>query len=135
MLKTAVVYLVLVGVPLLGLFGVLHFGASIEPPAHVGGAWSIEQACSGVLEEPALVVDQSGRFLRAKLPDGTAGRGRLEGDRLTITFTPNAGACSGQELGIDARLDNERLVGTIHGPQCSACPASDFVAGREKAGD
>ena len=112
MLKTAVVYLVLVGVPLLGLFVVLRWGAAIEPPAHVGGAWAIERACSAMPKAPAIVVDQSGRFLRARLSDGTPGRGRF-----------------------DAHLEDERLVGTIQGPQCSACPASDFVAGREKAGD
>jgi hypothetical protein len=135
MLKSAALYLLMVGVPLLGLVAILHWGESITPPPHVGGAWTIEAACSGVPAEQGLVVDQSGRFLRAKFVDGVAGKGRLEGDRFTATITATVGACAGHELGIDARLDNERLVGTIHGPQCSACPASDFVAGREKAGD
>jgi hypothetical protein len=135
MLKSAALYLLMVGVPLLGLVAILHWGESIAPPPHVGGAWSIEAACSGVPPESGLVVDQSGRFLRAKFRDGIAGKGRLEGDRFTATVTATVGACSGQDLAIDARLEDERLVGTIQGPQCSACPASDFVAGREKAGD
>ena len=135
MLKTAAVYLVLVGAPLLGMFAVLHWGASLQPPAHIGGAWSVEQACSAVPTPTELVVDQSGKFLRAKLSAGVVGRGRLEGDRITATVVSNVGACSGEELAVDARVEGERLVGTIRGATCSACPASTFVAGRDEGSD
>src|SRR5688572_17232903 len=123
MLKSVAVYLILVGTPLLGLIGVLQWGESIDPPDHVGGPWSIEQACAGVPAGTGLDVSQSGRFLRVKFRDGVAGKGRLEADHLTATITANVGECSGQDLAVDARLEEGRLVGTIQGPQCSACPA------------
>jgi hypothetical protein len=139
MLKSAVFYVILVGVPLAGLFAILGLGRSLEPPAHVGGAWTIEPAepdeCAALPAATVLSIEQSGRFLRVRLPHRPPAKGRFEGDRLQARVSATSGACAGLELDVDAHLDadGESMLGTVAAPACTACPSSAFVARREKA--
>jgi hypothetical protein len=123
----------MVGVPLAGLFAILDWGAALVPPPHVGGSWSLTESCTATPTGASISIEQSGRFLRTRLGDGETARGRLDDGRLHTRVLANAGACEGHELVVDARLadDGQTLVGSVHAPTCSACPASTLSARRE----
>lgn len=88
--RFAALYAVLVGVPVLALFGILRLGTGIEPPPSVGGTWRIAVDASGVRSEipgeasvAAFSIAQSGRRLEVTVGSETrpAG-GRIDGRRV-----------------------------------------------------
>jgi len=70
--------MMLVGVPVLGLFGILEAGRSLAAPPSVSGDWTVEfdsaANCAGLarLRQPALTISQSGTEARITLNDGRA---------------------------------------------------------------
>ena len=75
----AVAYLVLVGLPMLGLLGILEAGRNISAALAIGGDWNLEFAAdpqcasgSATLRQPALSISQSGREAQITLNDGHA---------------------------------------------------------------
>jgi hypothetical protein len=72
-------YLLLVGVPVLGLLGILEAGRGISAPLSIGGDWAIEldpaARCANSpagLRQPALSISQSGTQALITLNDGHA---------------------------------------------------------------
>lgn len=151
-MKTILVYVVLVGVPLLGLLGILRAGERIVPPRHVGGAWvvadgsaaGLQAVCPGLgFPETGTEIDvsQSGTRARIVLNDSLATPldARIEG--LTLTARPERedGACAGRELRLAATLDTlaapMALQGTVSVAGCAACPTVPFHAVRAASPD
>ena len=68
--------MLLVGLPVLGLFGILEVGRSLAAPLSIGGEWTLEfdpaANCGGParLRQPALNISQSGTSALIALNDG-----------------------------------------------------------------
>ena len=73
-------YLLLVGVPVLGLLGILEAGRGIPAPPSIGGEWTLEfdlaAHCAtppgAILRQPAFNISQSGTEALVTLDDGHA---------------------------------------------------------------
>jgi hypothetical protein len=68
----------MVGLPVLGLLGILEAGRTIRAPLSIGGEWTLEvdpaSHCAGTagLRQPALNISQSGTQALITLNDGHA---------------------------------------------------------------
>ena len=143
MARTALLYLGLVGIPALGVAGILRAGRDITPPISVGGKWSIAtdpvsasnvpdlaQATDG--SAPTLVIVQSGVRLAVNLGDSglATSTARLDGDRLIAALAHGESA----RLALDGRVTKDgatpRLVGNARRLDCDTCPAVPFTAER-----
>jgi hypothetical protein len=134
MLKSIALYLVLVGIPLTGLFALLDWGGSLVPPPAIGGRWTIagptSEACPGLPSAAVLSIEQSGRFLRVRVDDMPFGQGRLDDGRVTAQVPVAFPGC-GDALALEATLDaTGRLVGQLGSPGCDACQPTPLVAER-----
>jgi hypothetical protein len=94
MTKLLISYLLLVGVPILGVFGLLRIGANLAAPVAVAGEWVLTEAPSSVCmsglvwdQPPRMAIAQSGRLLVVSLSDANHSvlTGKLEGLALTAT--------------------------------------------------
>lgn len=71
-------YILLVGVPVLGLLGIMEAGRNIAAPRYVGGEWTLQfdptARCAGTaaLRQPELSISQSGTAALIALNDGHA---------------------------------------------------------------
>ena len=141
-------YVALVGVPLLGILGVLLAGRHLQAAAPVDGRWilqldqplaaadCLEAAPSGKL---ILTVQQSGAYLAGRLRslDGTRTvtlDGSLDGNRLVMIGT---GDCV-DALQIRATVGEGRpaaapLQGELEQPACPACPIRRFAGNALKS--
>jgi len=137
MLKSVALYVLLVGLPLCGLFAILDWGQSLEPPRAVAGDWRLTSdepaSCDPLGAGAVLRVEQSGRFLRVRLDDGPAHPAGLDGQSVRTRVRVRAGDCSGHEATIHAVLsdDDQALVGSVEAHGCRACPMSEIVARRD----
>lgn len=147
-MRTTLLYIVLVGTPLLGLLLILEAGGRIVPPRSIGGQWELDEAtvrqagsaCPGLTfteEPPAMRISQSG--VRAELTFGDRAQTTLSvtlsGDTLRgLGRIAAAGGCPSATLFLDALLSGEegreRLSGTLRPESCPACPAMPFAATR-----
>jgi hypothetical protein len=149
-MKTAIIYILLVGAPLLGLLGILRAGERIVPPHHVGGEWVVEPAFAAALRAacpdlvfpaagPRLDVSQSGTRAVLTLND-TAGAvldARLDGVALSSTTRRGSAACGGRGLRLEVTLSPDpqspRLDGAATVPGCRSCAPVPFRAARGAA--
>ena len=137
-----IAYIFLVGLPLLGLVGVLKTGRNLTAPASVDGTWKVEAATdpqaasasscgnyySAITSQP-LSISQSGPNLVIALAGGTrTTAGTIEGKTLTAQFRGgdgSRGACADRSLNLTAALDSQAeprtLLGTIRVENCAAC--------------
>lgn len=136
MLKSIALYLVLVGLPLIGLFALLDWGERLVPPPAIGGRWSLASeptsACPALPPTTVLSIEQSGRFLRLRVDDMPQASGRLDDGRLTAELpVPSSSPGCGDALSLDATLAADgSLMGRLGQPGCSTCPAATLVAKR-----
>jgi hypothetical protein len=132
MLRSLALYVVLVGVPLTGLFALLDWGQSLVPPPAIGGRWALAEpvtACPGLSADTVISIEQSGRFLRVRVDDMPFGQGRLDDGRVSARAPVAMAGCTA--LAIEAALDESgRLVGHIGAEGCGSCPGSALVAQR-----
>ncbi len=148
-IKTTVIYLLLVGPPFLGLIGILELGRGLTAPRSIGGEWQLDVAsrrqaagaCPDLVfdKQPTLKVSQSG--LRAELVFADKAKTRLSVD-LVDDAVAGSGTAAGapgcdQPLTLEARLTGSgptaELVGTLARPGCPSCPATRFRAARRPA--
>ena len=146
-MKTLLIYLLLVGAPLLGLLGILRAGERIVPPRHVGGAWAVEPAFAAALRAacpdlvfpaagPTLDVSQSGTRAVVTLndPAATPLDARLDGDALSAATAEGSAACGGRGLRLTAMLQENssppRLDGALTLPGCPSCAPVPLRAAR-----
>jgi hypothetical protein len=146
--KFVVAYIVLVGLPLLGLAGVLKSGRNLTTAISVDGTWKLDadlaavgnRSCSGaissVLSSP-LVISQSGPSLvvssaKAKTP----ATGKIDGTNVKVSLLPAADSgCSDGTLTIDAivnaKSDPKTLAGQLMASDCASCAPIQFHAVRQ----
>lgn len=134
--KLPLLYLLLVGLPLAGLFAVLRIGAGIEAPPAVGGPWKTVEGGRCSVPDSLFRIDQSGRFVHVVLPGRPDIPAQLSGPALAADGGARADVspgCASGAVRIRLRADGRvarRLVGTAGVPGCAACPEARFVAAR-----
>ncbi len=156
--KFVLAYTFLVGLPILGLVGVLKSGRSLTPPYSVDGAWKIgtvaTRDCSCTtyftsLSNATLSISQSGTILvlvlgeSAKTVAKTA-TGSLQGKVIRAQFNgdnSNSASCADRNRTLTAILDPQSEPRTLRGTLTFADRTScrtDFLAThqpRNAAGD
>lgn len=152
--KLIVAYICLVGMPLLGLLGILRAGQRLTPPVSVGGAWYLEAnfealssgSCRDLLtsvNQPFLSILQSGANLALSLnnPQKTTLPGSIRGAVITVSqqdapVSEETGECTNpQSIQLNATVDNQGgkriLTGTLAIQGCAACQPIHFRAVRQ----
>ena len=131
-LKPFLTYALMVGLPTLGVLGVLHAGSGLRAPYAVGGEWKVT---AGPLVDSAFVMQQSGEHVSLVL-HGSRLAGRLRRDTLELssdgTLASHASVC-GPERGttlralVDASVHPRRMRGALTS-RGSGCPAVQVEA-------
>jgi hypothetical protein len=142
-------YLMLVGLPIAGLFGVLRHGRSLAAPVSIDGNWTLQSDTTALPcgmnvqpEDAVLNISQSGQRFELALPNGlrTKESGTLDGTSLKATLAAAGQArpdCSkDQSATFVATLNRDSrprtLSGTITIDSCPSCAAIPFTAVRQK---
>lgn len=121
-LRTAALYLMLVGLPGLGVAAALQVGRGLTAPPSVGGTWQIATGEGGCDRAGGtLGIAQSGRRLDALYTPGDRApiplRGHLRGDTLTLD-----GPATGCDR-VRARVTGaERVTATVQAGACGCRP-------------
>jgi hypothetical protein len=153
--KLVAAYVLLVGVPLLGLLGILRAGQRLGAPASVGGTWNLEEdltplagsACKGALDninQPFFTASQSGALLTFTLnnPEQTTLPGSIRQGTVTMGSESSAKDASHdcarpQAIHFQATLSQQGLqrllTGTLTIAGCPDCPALPFRAVRQSS--
>jgi hypothetical protein len=148
-------YILLVGLPLLGLAGVLRSGRSLVAPISVDGVWRIEpdtshlivQACAksaAALSASSVVISQSGKSLVLAFNNAakTVASGTLDGANLKVSLAPSrdssseAGCDQGVVLAatVDPKTEPRALTGVLSVAGCPSCAPIEFHALRQPRG-
>lgn len=143
-----IAYVCLVGIPLLGLIGIVHEGQHLNAPASVNGNWSVEgdfaawagKPCADLLtaeKRPALNISQSGSMLSIVLGDAQVAplTGTIEGTTLTAGVedpTPSGSASCNAAIRVKATASKDReqrrLMGILQLNTCASCAPVAFLA-------
>jgi hypothetical protein len=147
-----VAYVLLVGLPLVGLAGVLRTGRSLVAPISVDGVWKIEadasrlagQRCANSvssLTNTSVVISQSGKnlVLTFNNPAKTVASGALDGRSLKASIAPvkdSSSACSADQAVmltamVDPKSEPRALTGVLMVTGCSSCAPAEFHATRQ----
>ena len=121
-------YLLMVGVPVLGLFGILDAGRSISAPISIGGKWRVAFDAAGcpsppgsILQQIAFDITQSGNEARITLEDGLA---------TTLEATVNGHTLTAREL--TAAIAGPARARTLEGKvEYAGCAPVAFKAVRQ----
>ncbi|HEV2175793.1 MAG TPA: hypothetical protein VGW33_01095 [Terriglobia bacterium] len=154
--KLVAVYLGLVGVPLLGLLGVLRVGRRLAAPISVGGSWNLqadfrtltEAPCRELLSsinQPFLSISQSGANLVFTLNNsqkttvvGTLNRTTLAMGGAEPLSSPSRTCADPQAIYLAATVStqgkNRVLTGTLGISGCASCAPVSFHAVRQASG-
>jgi hypothetical protein len=146
-MKSLLIYLVLVGGPLAGLFGILRAGSRLQAPPSVGGAWRMEAPPFAAGPDDAYTVaeiSQSGVHVEVRI-DGSLFDGTVRGDSLVATTKARAerrgepvGLCGpARGITLRARLDRaaepDRMTAVFSFPEGTGCAPSAVQAVRMPA--
>ncbi len=143
-----VAYIFLVGLPLLGLAGVLRSGRHLSAPISVDGTWKIEadaktlasSSCASVstLLNSPLVISQSGPNLEVSFKGKPEFTGMLEDKNLKSAMSlgsdSNAACGSGAmtlAAVVDPRSEPRSMTGQLSFAACPSCAPLDFRAVRQ----
>ena len=148
-------YVLLVGLPVVGLLGVLKSGRALKAPPSIDGVWQLHSDASQLAALPggkmlaenpdaAFAISQSGRNFTLSLPNGakSVSSGVLDGTALkaSIALAEDWSAnenCGDRRLTLTATLDpdaNPRtLTGELSVIHCSECKSVPFHAIRQAA--
>jgi hypothetical protein len=146
-MRSLILYVFLVGVPALAIFGVLCVGQRLRSPIFVGGTWNIERewnpspnsSCGYSLINPdqgILTISQSGSRLLLTLNDEN--RTTFEGEIRDATITaamarpPSHTSLAGNGTGALIQLhatvkrgsEFDRLSGALIFPDCPIVPVT-----------
>ena len=132
-MKALLQYLVLVGIPVLGVLGILELGQGLTAPRAVSGIWQITPKASTslacptpaeVMKKPTLVVEQSGPRLVFEVGNLTI-HGLIEGRTVQA---------ESERMNMAAQLEASGVLrGTLSFPSCPATPSIVFSALSEEA--
>lgn len=106
--RHALLYAVLVGVPVLGLIGILHFGQRLAAPESIGGLWRVDIDGEPVGPLAKLLSDDNAGFRISQSGD------RFELKPRGSLQTPGAGTLEGRELHAERRRRSGDVDWTIH---------------------
>lgn len=143
-----VAYIFLVGLPLLGLAGVLRSGRHLVAPISVDGTWKVEadakslaaNSCASVstLLNAPLLISQSGRNLEISFKGRSAAPGTLEDKNLKASMSlggDSTGACGSSAVTLAAVVDpksNPRsMTGQLSFAGCASCAPLSITAVRQ----
>jgi hypothetical protein len=149
-----VAYILLVGLPLLGLAGVLRTGRSLSAPISVGGVWKPEANSGNLSSHPcdktlsflvnsSWAISQSGKSVVLSFDDPTRTimSGALEGKALRASAVSardpksNSGCRDDQRFTMIATVDPSTeprsLTGRVAVDGCEACAPLEFHAVRQ----
>ena len=151
--KLVAAYLALVGVPLLGLVGILRAGRRLTAPVSVGGTWDLRADFSSLpdarcrellagINRPFMRVSQSGASLTFILnnPQETALTGSVDQTTVEMGGTPPLVSSSGNcgdpralylEATVRGQGEQRTLTGSLGMRGCASCPAVPFRAVRQ----
>jgi hypothetical protein len=149
--KFLISYILLVGIPLLGLAGVLGAGRSLTAPLSVAGNWDLQidrsknqsQSCVAglVFVHPTTMdISQSGEYLRLTLNSQVrfGFEGALRGKTIVgSSIGPLEAGCSGAAAGlsltaeIDPRSAPRIMSGVLSLDGCPSCGSANFQAVRQ----
>ncbi len=140
-----VAYVVLVGVPLLGLAGVLRSGRHLTAPVSIDGNWKVQatsQNLSGAclksvsqLEDSVMTISQSGKGLVLGFSNGPklSGSASLEGTSVNGTVSQtDDNTCSLDLLAsVDTKSEARVISGSMSVTGCPTCGSVTWQAVRE----
>lgn len=143
-----IAYIFLVGLPLLGLAGILRSGRSLTAPFSVDGAWKMESGASRLSTSPCgdflasvsnatILISQSGKTLVVTLAGGTkTTTGTIDGKIIKAQFAgASAAACRDRGLTLTATLDPlaepRTFTGTLAVEDCGSCLPLEFHSVRQ----
>jgi hypothetical protein len=140
-----VAYILLVGVPLLGLAGVLKAGHALTAPISIDGTWALETSPATLfgqtLQNSLLTISQSGNGLVVSLNNGlnTTGTGTLAGAAMDATLSmPSTAAdhCGSDatlalKATIDSKVEPRTMLGTISVKGCGSSAELSYRAVRQ----
>jgi hypothetical protein len=150
-----VAYVLLVGLPLIGLAGVLKTGRGLTAPISVDGVWKIDADASRFAAQPcaktasslvnaSFVISQSGKSLVLTFNNAskTVTSGAIEGKTLTASIVPARDSgdtgCGDQPLALTATVDPKTepksLTGMLSVNGCASCTPLEFHALRQPRG-
>ena len=141
-MKAVLLYLVLVGAPVAGVYGIVCLGQDLKPPMSVAGAWNLEltprtaDTCKGfTVSSKSLIlkITQTGPHLVLTLNDQSATRlsGEVNFESLTAR-SQSATSAIQMQAKIDRQSAWERLSGTFTFAGCPAGSELSFTAIRQQ---
>jgi hypothetical protein len=148
--RLVISYVLLVGIPLLGVVGVLGAGRSLTGPISVAGTWNLQidpsvtqvKSCVaglGFTHSNILDISQSGRYLTLTLNSqpkvGLPGtlQGKTVAANLTSPFETSCDGASGLSLTaeIDPKATPRTMSGVLKFDGCASCGSTNFQAVRQ----
>lgn len=138
-------YLLLVGLPVVGIAAALQVGTTVPAPTDISGQWQITAISRGTIPQSCLAsvgrygpvplrIRQSGRYLSARMLGWNhPASGRIEGARITLDWPDVQEPPCVRAVRVDAQLVQEpdgqfSLSGTMRIPDCPECGVARFVA-------
>jgi hypothetical protein len=135
-MKSVVIYLILVGIPIAGVIGVLRAGQHITPPPYVGGTWAVtfvpDTTCHSIAAGDSLtmVVMQSGSHV--VITSANPVLPKLRGLANGQYFRATSGSDSVQMHGAIKRGE-DRMRGFLVAMPCAAARRTTFRGTRVAA--
>jgi hypothetical protein len=147
--KLVISYVLLVGIPLLGVVGVLGAGRNLRAPTSIAGGWDFQinpsatqpQSCvTGlvVVRPTILDISQSGRYLTLMVDSQPkfSLEGTLQGKTIVANLSlPLEASCKGAAgLSLTAEIDSKTapriMSGVLSFDGCPSCGSANFQAVR-----
>lgn len=149
-----IAYIILVGMPLLGLAGILRSGRGLSAPISVDGVWKLSTDTANQpsgrcgkslasLQDWLLTISQSGKELVVSLNNGSSatGSGVIEGTTLNATVPLREASANEPGCAIDGVLtlsatinpkaEDRSMQGTISVSGCTSCSGVKYQAVRQ----
>lgn len=122
-MKSVLIYLALVVIPVAGVIGVLRVGRNITPPPYVGGTWAVTIRSDSTCHSPTLTdsvtmaVSQSGPHVAISFADSNLPklRGRAYGRFFRVAGTSDKVHMHGS-----MKRGENRMRGFLVGVPCEA---------------
>lgn len=141
-MKAVLLYVVLVGIPVLVVLGILQLGRGLTAPIAVSGTWSIDKSSLGTnaspcgalpisSDKPALTITQSGPHLQLRFNDrdSTTLTGELHEQTISTINTGNQSQPAIRlEASVDRQTEPDSMQGVLNFTPCPSHTAVTFTA-------
>jgi hypothetical protein len=146
--RVLIQYLLLVGLPAIGIAAALQAGTTVRAPADISGQWHVTAISRGTVPGSCLAsvgrdgpiplrITQSGRYLSARMRGWHhRASGSIESGRITLDWPGVQEPPCVRAVRIDAQVAKETdgqlsLSGTMRIRDCSECGVARFVAEKQ----